>query len=239
MSSFQYYKQRNNTSVKSSAINSFSFASLPELQAPPRRRATPAAGPDSSPLVRRPALGRDAPPGAAVAATAAALLLPPLRRCRARVVRPLVERAPQVMELVAEADAAVGVHGARPRHVVAEELAEAAEHGGVEEADAHAEASGELVLDVVEDVLLVVRRVPRPRRPPPPQHLHCPVRRLHVVEPGVGPVAQVVAIAVEHVARRRHVGVHPDVPKRVPEPQDIHVLQHEIIIAPLAESIDL
>jgi len=80
------------------------------------------------------------------------------------------------------------------------------------------------VLDLVEDGLLVVRREPRPRRAPPPQHLHRPAGRLHVEEPRVGPVVQAVGVAGEHVARRRHVRERADVPERVAEPHDVHVL---------------
>ena len=68
--------------------------------------------------------------------------------------------------------------------------------------DAHPEGGGKLMLDLVEDGLPVVRREPPPRSPPLPQHLHGPVRRLDVVEAGVGPV---VVKAVGVVARRRHV----------------------------------
>jgi len=68
------------------------------------------------------------------------------------------------------------------------------------------------LISIVEDGLLVVRREPPPRSPPLPQHLHGPVRRLDVVEAGVGPV---VVKAVGVVARRRHVREHADVPERV------------------------
>jgi hypothetical protein len=128
------------------------------------------------------------------------------------------------VQLVPEPHAAVGVHGARRGHVDVEDPAEAAEARRVEELDTRAQVAGELVLDVVEDGLLVVRREPRPRCAPPPQHLHRPARRLHVEEPRVGPVVQSVGVSVEHVARRRHVREHADVPERVAEPHDVHVL---------------
>uniref|UniRef100_A0A8R7VJ69 Uncharacterized protein n=1 Tax=Triticum urartu TaxID=4572 RepID=A0A8R7VJ69_TRIUA len=174
------------------------------------------------------ALGRDAPLEAPPGGHGLHLL----RRRHHRVVPPLPQHVPEVADLVRHADAAVGVHGARPRHVVAEQLAEAAEVRRVEELDAYAQVAagaGELVLDVVEDGLLVVLREPPPRRPPLPQHLHRPVRRLHVVEPRVGPVAEVVRVAGEHVAGRRHVRVQADVPERVPEPQDVHVREQEAV----------
>ena len=120
------------------------------------------------------------------------------------------------MQLVSEPEAAVGVHGARRGHVDVEDPAEAAEARRVEELDARAQVMGELVLDLVEDGLLVVRREPRPRRATaaasPPSGS---IRRLHVEEPRVGPVVQAVDVAGEHVARRRHVREHADVPERV------------------------
>lgn len=150
-----------------------------------------------------------------------ALLL--LRR-QAGEVPPLPQHLPQVVELVTEPEAAVGVHGARGAHVAVVDLAEAGEARRVEEPDAHPEVAGELALDLVEDGLLVVRREPRPRRPPPPQHLDRPVRRLDVVEPGVGQAVEAAGVAVEYVARRRHVREHGDVPERVAQPHDVHVL---------------
>jgi hypothetical protein len=151
-----------------------------------------------------------------------ALLL--LRR-KDGVVPPLAEHFPEVVQLVSEPEAAVGVHGARRAHVTVEDPAEAGEARRVEELDAHPEVGGELMLDLIEYGLLVVRREPPPRSPPPPQHLHRPVRCLDVVEAGVGPVVEAVCVAVEYVARRRrHVRVHADVPERVAQPHDVHVL---------------
>ena len=52
------------------------------------------------------------------------------------------------MQLVSEAEAAVGVHGARRAHVAVEDPAEASEARRVEELDAHPEGGGKLVLDL-------------------------------------------------------------------------------------------
>jgi len=128
------------------------------------------------------------------------------------------------VHLVGEAGAAVGVHGGHPAQVAAQ-LAEAAAVGRVEELHPHADLPGQRRLHLRQDVLLVgPRRELAPRRPPPPVELHRPVLGPDVQEAAVGQVAQAVRVAVEVVAGDGDVRRDRDVPHRVPEPQDVNVL---------------
>jgi hypothetical protein len=122
------------------------------------------------------------------------------------------------------------VHGGHPVHV-AGELAEAAAVLGVEELHPHAEPPAQPALPVIQDALLVgPRRELAAQRPPLPVELHRPVRGPDVQEAAVGVVAQAVRVAVEVVAGDGDVRRDHDVPHRVPEPHDVDVLGHIVII---------
>jgi hypothetical protein len=137
---------------------------------------------------------------------------------------PVLEHGVEVADLAAQADAAVGVHGADPAQVPAG-LAEAAEELGAEEPDPDAElAHVGVALDGVEHVLVVQPRVALPRRVPEPVELGRLRAGPHVREPAVGRVVQVARVAREVVARDLEVPVRVEVRQRVPEPHDVRVL---------------
>lgn len=137
---------------------------------------------------------------------------------------PVLEHEPEVVDLPAEADAAVGVHGAHRAQIPAV-LAEAGEEVGAEEPDPDAEAGDVgVALDEVEHVLVVETRVPLPRRVPVPVERRRRRGRAHVREPAVGAVAEVVRVAGEVVAGDLEVAVVVQVRQRVPEPHDVRVL---------------
>jgi hypothetical protein len=146
-------------------------------------------------------------------------LLPLLRR-QAGVILPFCGFILEVRHLILQPDAAVGVDGADPAQVLAV-LAEPAEERRVERLDPSLELADELLLDVVEHGLVVAAREPLfPRRPPVLDHFDAPVRRLHVVEPGVERLVQGRGrwMRPKVVSRAGHVGVEGNVPERVAKP---------------------
>ena len=140
------------------------------------------------------------------------------------VVPPDVEDPPEVVELGAEADAAVGVERADLVEVLAE-LAEAADVGGVEELDGEVELGGHVVLDEVEHVLLVLPEEAPPPLLPRAVEVDGLGRRPHEEEAAVGEVAQAVGVAHVHVAGNGDVRRHGDVAERVTEPHHVNVLR--------------
>lgn len=150
-------------------------------------------------------------------------LLPLLRR-EAGVVLPIRGDVLEVMHLVLQPHAAVGVHGADLVEMVLE-VAEAADVLRLQRLDPGPDLADELVLDLVEHHLLDrVAVEPRPRRPPVPDHLDAPVRRLHVVEPDVVLAVQERRRHLGVVQRAAHVGVDGDALERVAKPQYVGVL---------------
>uniref|UniRef100_A0A8R7P9S9 Uncharacterized protein n=1 Tax=Triticum urartu TaxID=4572 RepID=A0A8R7P9S9_TRIUA len=140
---------------------------------------------------------------------------------------PLVEHAGEILQLVPQPDDAVGVERAQLAEVHAG-LAPPAQVLGVDELHRHAVPRRQLVLHLVEHELVVLPRVPGPRRVPVREEGQRPRPRLGVEEPAVGRLVEVVGVvAVEPVAVERDVGAHRDAQQRVPEPHDVHVREHE------------
>uniref|UniRef100_A0A804M7E5 Uncharacterized protein n=1 Tax=Zea mays TaxID=4577 RepID=A0A804M7E5_MAIZE len=154
------------------------------------------------------------------------LVLGPVRH--GGVVLPVVEQGPEVGDLGAEADAAVGVHGADLAEVPAV-AAEARDEGRVYVLQAEAEVGDEALLDGVEDGLLVLAREPVPGPVPRGGHGDGAAVGPDVEESRVGEVVDAVRVAEEDVAGDGHVGVRRDVLERVAEPQHVGVGEEEAV----------
>jgi hypothetical protein len=136
---------------------------------------------------------------------------------------PLLQQVAEVVQLGAQADAAVGVHGVE-RVEVAGVVAEAGVVFRVEELDAQAARGQQLHLDLVQHLLLVLPRERLPRGVPRLERAHRAPARLGVQEPRVGQVHRAVRVAEVEVRRGHHVRRHRHPLERVPEPQNVHVL---------------
>uniref|UniRef100_A0A8R7TC39 Uncharacterized protein n=1 Tax=Triticum urartu TaxID=4572 RepID=A0A8R7TC39_TRIUA len=140
---------------------------------------------------------------------------------------PVLQHVLEIEQLVLQTHAAVGVHGDDLAQVLAV-LAEPAEAAGVEELHLGAEAAGHALLDdLVEHVLLVHPREPRPRRLPVLVEPDAAGAGPDVEEAAVRVVPRRVRVAHEEVGRHHHLRRRRYARERVPEPQDVDVGEEE------------
>jgi hypothetical protein len=145
---------------------------------------------------------------------------------------PLVKDAAEPLELGLEPDEAVGVECAQlvEVHDLLLPLEEPAEVCRVHELRRHAVRHGQVARQLLDQVLLVLPGEPLPRLVPSLVEGHRPGAGLGVHEPAVGALVQVVGVvAVEGVGGHGEVYGDGDAQQRVPEPDDVHVREHEAV----------